>query len=266
MNVFFSGTNLSKLETDANNWLHELSKWLDVNELELNTNKTKYVVFRARNVLANNITLHFRNDVIERVDSIRFLGVLFHEHLSWNTHINYLKFKLSRVIGAFWKIRNQIPRKFRALLYFSMIHSHIYYCLLIWGTTTVSNIENIFIAQKKVRALEGLKHNESTQSFRECHGILMVDPLYKHKLATYMHSEIKKGRQSFELSFMVRNQIFDLRTIQYRVPKLRTNYGEQSLRYQIPKLLNENKDLITIIERHSSIAPFKGALAGTMLL
>lgn len=148
-----------------------------------------------------------------------------------------------------------------------MINSHIYYCLLIWGTGTASNIEDIFIAQKKsIRALECLiKHSESMQSFQDCQGILRVDQLYKRKLATYMHTEIKKARQSFELSFMVMNQNFDLRTIKYRIPKL-LNYGEQSLKCQIPKLLNENKDLITIIERQSSVAAFKGVLTEAILL
>lgn len=42
---FFSGGSLQQLEIISNDYLHELSKWLHINRLALNTSKTKFVLF-----------------------------------------------------------------------------------------------------------------------------------------------------------------------------------------------------------------------------
>lgn len=127
-NVFFSGSALMKLQIDANCWLGELSHWLYANELQLNINKTKCVMFRARNTpLTENFQLCFRNNVIQSTNTIKFLGVFFNEYLSWNQHIDHIKIKLSRIIGALWKVRNQIPARFRTSIYSAMIQSHLQY-------------------------------------------------------------------------------------------------------------------------------------------
>lgn len=46
--VFFSGVDNDELFTCANNWLSGLNMWLTANKLQLNTAKTKYLLFRSR--------------------------------------------------------------------------------------------------------------------------------------------------------------------------------------------------------------------------
>lgn len=48
-NVFFTGSCLDSIERETNNWLEQLHLWLGSNRLELNTAKTKYIIFRAKN-------------------------------------------------------------------------------------------------------------------------------------------------------------------------------------------------------------------------
>lgn len=56
--AFFSGRCLREIESSVNTWLREFSSWLICNHLQLNVNKTKFVVFKSKNKPDNcSITL-----------------------------------------------------------------------------------------------------------------------------------------------------------------------------------------------------------------
>ena len=42
---------------------------------------------------------------LERVQSVKFLGVLLDEHLSWKEHIRYTKNKMAKSIGLLYKAK-----------------------------------------------------------------------------------------------------------------------------------------------------------------
>ena len=44
--------------------------------------------------------LAINGKVIERATSIKFLGILFDEHLSWKNHISIVENKVSKNIGS----------------------------------------------------------------------------------------------------------------------------------------------------------------------
>lgn len=124
-NVFFSGTNLDEIEQCANCWLNELSQWLRSNQLELNTAKTKYVIFRSRNKLVQRkLNVTFLNSTIESTSAHKFLGVWFEEFLSWTNHVNKIRCDISRSIGILNKVRHLLPNWLKLQLYY------IYSCAL----------------------------------------------------------------------------------------------------------------------------------------
>lgn len=47
-NVFFSGVDAHEICAEANKWLINLNKWLTSNKMQLNTEKTKYLLFRSK--------------------------------------------------------------------------------------------------------------------------------------------------------------------------------------------------------------------------
>lgn len=249
-NVFFTGDNMGDLEIVANDWLKELSAWLLTNDLELNTKKTKCVIFRARNTpLDKNPELYFSNEGIKSVNSIKFLGVYFDEFLTWNEHTNQLLLKLSKVTGALWKLRDKIPKSFRLTVYYAMFQSQLNYCLLVWGLTNRSNILKLTITQKKaIRALENLGSRHSTRQFREAHEILNIQQLHMYNLALYVYKEMRINRYEFQQTYLSMNDSFQFRKINYRLPRIRTNYGLKTMHYLIPKFLNDNADIGEIIE------------------
>ena len=70
---------------------------MTANKLTVNSAKTKYLLFtpkKSNSSVANtSFKVHFRNNTIEKVLSIRFLGVIINENLSWKEHMNMIKQK-----------------------------------------------------------------------------------------------------------------------------------------------------------------------------
>ena len=91
-NLFFSHKNIKDLFQAVNSELGKIFQWFNANKLSLNKDKTKYTFThkaREKDNLPLKLPALFINDKeIERVTSIKFLEVLFDEHLSWKDHSN----------------------------------------------------------------------------------------------------------------------------------------------------------------------------------
>lgn len=196
-NVFFSGKSRDCIEKNANEYLIKLSSWLKINKLQLNTSKTKYVLFRAPNKAAgNDMCLTFNGIPLEQVKDKKFLGVWFNEEIKWTTHVRKLVSELSKSVGCLFKISHLIPLWLRKTLYYSLFYSKLCYCILVWGTTTASNYNKLIILQKKVLRI--------FENYRGRPNELPTDPLFKKY-------ELLKANQVFYpqlIKFIYKTTIF----------------------------------------------------------
>ncbi|MGB1915940.1 MAG: RNA-directed DNA polymerase, partial [Paracoccaceae bacterium] len=77
-------TDTHKLQEDLNQLITWESNW----SMEFNPDKCKVLrVTNKRKIINQNYTMH--NQILEEVDSAKYLGVHIHKKLSWNTHVNY---------------------------------------------------------------------------------------------------------------------------------------------------------------------------------
>lgn len=258
-NIFFAGNSLSHLEQQANLWLTHLSEWLKCDRLELNTKKTKYVLFRPRNkAIASEPTITFEGQKIERVTAHKFLGVLFQEHLDWSLHTNHVRTKISRSTGIICKLRQLLPLWLKKQLYYSIVHSHLHYCLLVWGNTTKANTDKILILQKKaIRLISGVSFRHHTAPLFKEHNILTVTNVMKQKLAMLIYKQVRTDRSGFYQRHLPRDHSHNLRHRMYTYEKPRTNYGTQKLLYQISHFLNEQPIVASLIDNTVSYGIFK---------
>ena len=76
--------------TNVNKEHDNVYKWLCANQLSLNINKTKYMIFHNRGKKIDNIPrIQLRNILLEKVQTFSFLGVHINENLNWNHHYRY---------------------------------------------------------------------------------------------------------------------------------------------------------------------------------
>ena len=92
--------------------------------------------------------LQINNYNMERTPSIKFLGGLLDENLSWNYHIKYAEnnigiYRKTKNIGILHKARDYLSKERLLSLYYAYIHTFINYANLAWASTIRTNLKKI---------------------------------------------------------------------------------------------------------------------------
>ena len=147
-NLIQIGRSLESLSLTMTYDLSCLSIWLNANKIALNATKTELIVFRSRFKLIGEINIVFNGIKLNPSSSLKYLGVLFDEHLSWNQHISDLCWKLRRANGALSKIRHYVPIDILLGIYHAIFDSHLRYACQLWAQSETVNTRRVLILQK----------------------------------------------------------------------------------------------------------------------
>ena len=152
-NILFSGDNLDKLIVTINSELEKLSIWFKANKLSLNLKKTNFITFGGkeyRNSNHNVCDIQIDTVKIEQVFSVKFLGVVIDERLSWRDHISSLSKIISKNIGIINKVKYILSTDVLMTLYNALVLSHLSYNCLVWGWASTSALDHISKLQKRI--------------------------------------------------------------------------------------------------------------------
>ena len=162
-NLFFEHTDLRILFSMVNRELTKIYEWFNANKLSLNADKTKYSLFHKPSntddlpLLLPKVLINDKE--IERVESIKFLGVLLDEHLSWKEHIRYTENKIAKNIGLLYRAKP-------LTLYYSYIHTYLNYANLILASTNRTNLKKLLSQQKHaIRIVNNKTRFQHTKDF-----------------------------------------------------------------------------------------------------
>jgi hypothetical protein len=86
--------------------------------------------------------------VIPNTTTIKFLGLLLDNKLTWKAHSRELVIKLNKTCYAIRAIKSTVSPKVLISIYFSYFHSLLMYGVIFWGNSPISR--NIFKIQKRV--------------------------------------------------------------------------------------------------------------------
>ena len=94
-NVTLSDRLQETLAKRMNHDLRKLSMWLRANKLSLNIEKTELVVFQRQNTKLNNsFKIKLDGKILFPTGSVKYLGVLLDEHLTWSPQISHVQMKI----------------------------------------------------------------------------------------------------------------------------------------------------------------------------
>ena len=94
---FCDFNNINNTEETINDELIKLTEWLGCNQLSLNVNKTKFMLFYLNRKAVNYPNLLINNINIENVAEYNFLGIQLNQNLKWTTHQNHVSLKLTKM-------------------------------------------------------------------------------------------------------------------------------------------------------------------------
>ena len=125
--LFYEHKDLKTLFSLVNQELQKINEWFEANKLSYNVGKTKYSLFHKpsrKDVLPLLLTrLLIKKHKVERVKSIKFLGVLLDENLSWKDHIKYIENKVAKNIDLLHRAKLFLDKNSLRTLYYSYIHT-----------------------------------------------------------------------------------------------------------------------------------------------
>ena len=127
-NLLCCGDDLEQLLDTVGIEMKKLQSWFDTNKLTLNLSKTKYIIFGNRPTNTDkNLTIN--NIEIERVNEIKFLGVIIDNKLSWKPHIMYIKSKMSKSLAVLYKVKDFFYKSVFIIYLVLLLHTPIHYLL-----------------------------------------------------------------------------------------------------------------------------------------
>lgn len=241
--IFFSGNSIDYLISNCNDTLVQLQQWSLINSMKINENKTKAVIFRAKNKpIPPHADIIFNSRPVDIVDHFKCLGVIFSAHMSWESHVNLVLTKLARITGIVGRLKYILSPKLKILVYNSLFYSHLNYCQLVWGTTSFSNLQKVYVMQKRyLRNVYNAEYNATTIGFFHKTGIITAHKLYHYRLSSRYKYEVRHNIHNLDtLAHLETNDhYYKTRHREYwKVVTPRLNTGIERLCYSLPSLLN----------------------------
>ena len=107
-NCIYFHKNIEGLFYAVNSELEKVSQWFKANKLSINIKKTKFTLFH-KNSFKDDIPVKFPSlmvgsNSVEKTSSIKFLGVMLDEHISWIDHVRTVENKIAKNIGLLYGI------------------------------------------------------------------------------------------------------------------------------------------------------------------
>ena len=139
------GNTTDEIQSSITSELQTICKWLDLNKLCLNVNKSKFMLFHMPQRVTPLLHFELNGSPIEYLQEFNFLGLTLDSSLSFKFHLTKIGNKISRVIDLLHKLKHIFPSYILRMIYNSLILPHMNYSLLAWG----ANCHSIELLQKK---------------------------------------------------------------------------------------------------------------------
>ena len=152
-NLFFIHKDIRYLFQIVKQEIENINHCFILNKFSLNIKKNKILIFLQTQSKRKHSTflpkLIINNYEIQLTESIKFLGVLLDENLSWKEHNKYNENETAKNLGLLYKTKHDyLSKRSLLLLYYSLIHNYTNCGNIAWGNTNRTNPKKINSLQK----------------------------------------------------------------------------------------------------------------------
>jgi hypothetical protein len=263
ISLIASGNDYKDLKLVLESDLELINKWLLYHCLKANCTKTNYVIFSGKKKFESftepSLDVKFGNEVVERVESVKIVGLNVDETLNFHVQIEQIKNKIIPFVAKLGKIRRFISEKTALKLYFAHVYSNLLFMNSIWSTAPKYLTESIAVIQR--RALRIVFRKD-----RRCHNV----ELYSEKVLPF--SAICEYHQNLIL-FKIKHRLFKNHVSlpvlsdqhqhytrnrdNFREPSARLSITENNFYYRATRTFNK---LPEKVKKFHNITSFKNRL------
>lgn len=132
----------SLVKQKMNQNLNIISNWLKCNKLSLNINKTEVITFgNYSNSVPLTFTISINEQIINRVEYTKYLGIIIDYRLTWEKHIEKIINKTKYLIFILYKLTNIMSYESLMMIYYAFFHSAVNYGSIAWGGAYNNNLQ-----------------------------------------------------------------------------------------------------------------------------
>ena len=239
----FNHPDPQTLQDTVNKELKLVNNWLVDNKLYLNEKKTTYIIFTNKHI-SHKFKISINNNELKQSISTKYLGIIIDEKLNWKKHIKNLRSKLASNNYALLRLRNFVDEDTLVTIYYSLIYSHLQYCISTWGKASKTNIKPIESMQKRaLRNMFNLSPCSHTNPVFSSKKILKLKDIYKFQLGKLTYKITKNqmvgGNPFVNLNKQHKYSTRSSLNNNFIQPGRRTEVGIRSFKYQAPLIWRE---------------------------
>lgn len=256
----YADKNIDRALERVNEDLENLYKWLCSNKLKTNINKTKYMVITNGQFIENNHPrLSINNEELERVSSIKYLGVQIDDKLRFSEHVNYIEKKIAKKVGFMYRTCSRLRRDYKVTVYRTIVEPHFIYCASLLYLCTIADKEKLQKLQNRAmrcilrrprdysvkRMLDELGWLSVKQAI-EYYSLILIFKIKRNLLPTYLSVNLRCNRDVHGRELRNKDD--------FRLPYRNKSTSQNSLFYKGVKLFNEST---TEMKRCINLSEFK---------
>ena len=100
------------------------------------TKKTEYMIigsYQRLNLIETDPPIYLGTEKIKRVKTIKSLGLMLDETLSWNEQVNAITTKVNRGLNVLKRLREFVDLETLLIAYKTLVQPYFDYCSQVWG-------------------------------------------------------------------------------------------------------------------------------------
>lgn len=161
-----------------------IEKWLVMNKLTLNADKTKFMLCSTQKKMPTEFAFQIKmcDKFLQQVSQFKYLGLNICDNLSWEYHIDSICRKVNGFASVMKRLGHNVHTSTKISVYYAMIHSHLTYLSPIWGVSATQNdLGRLQVAQNNaIRNIFNFEHSIQgigTSDIKRNYGVLDVKQL-----------------------------------------------------------------------------------------
>ena len=126
-------------------------KWLSVNKLSLNSEKTIFLLFDSADIIDEiNVSISLTSLTIKECKVNKYLGLQLDSKLNFKAHVDYVIKKITKRIGAMYRSKSLLPIKYRKMFANALMLPQFDYLDTIYCRASKTKLAELDIIYKKI--------------------------------------------------------------------------------------------------------------------
>ena len=184
--IFYTSKNLRHIQRTLNIAIVKIDQWASSVGFKFSMEKTQAIIFYRdkRWIKDQQIDLKFRDIPVRFYENVKFLGLIFDQHLNWKSHVNYVKTRALKAMNILKKLSHTTwgaDRKTMMTLYKATVLSIMEYGSPIYSSASDTILKSLDpVHHLGIRLATGAFRSSPTTSILAESGELPLQDRFEH--------------------------------------------------------------------------------------